>query len=138
MNALMLIWPVIIMPLICSIWPTAYMTHMPHYVSYATGINYNISSYPIFDGYFGYIWVIWVIVSHISHLSHNESWWVIWLTWVMLSPHLCWIFGYFGLLLISRVMSHRSHNESWWIIWLTCVILSHISHFESYKSIWVR
>ena len=136
MNALMLIWPVIIMPLICSIWPTAYMTHMPRCVSYASGINCNMFiKLP-------YIWrIFWLYLSHmshISHLSHNESWWVIWLTWVMLSPHLCWIFGYFGLLLISRVMSHRSHNESWWIIWLTCVILSYISHFESYKSIWVK
>ena len=128
MNALMLIWPVIIMPLICSIWPTAYMTHMPHCVSYASGINCNISCYPIFDGYFGYIWVIWVIVSHISHLSHNESWWVIWLTWVLMSPHLkqAIFAGYLDIL------DFCLYPESWVIE----VTMSHGESYDSHVSFW--
>ena len=91
------------------IWPTAYLTHMPHCVSlshtsYASGMN--ISSHPPLAGYLDILdfslypesYESWVIVSHISH---NESWWVIWLIWVMLRPlvsmlppHMCRHIGY--------------------------------------------
>ena len=125
------------------IWPTAYLTHMPHCVSlshtsYASGIN--ISSHPPFAGYLDILdfslypesYESWVIVSHISH---NESWWVIWLIWVMLSPlvsmlppHMCRHIGYLGYIWVIWVivshLSHISHNESWWVISLTWVMLS--------------
>ena len=140
-------------------WPTAYLTHMPHCVSlshtsYASGIN--ISSHPPFAGYLDILdfslypesYESWVIVSHISH---NESWWVIWLTWVMLSPNLkqAIFAGYLDILdfclypeswVIEVTMSHGESYDShvsFWVIDVNLSQITNLSHFESYQSFWV-
>ena len=105
------------------IYHTAYMTYMPHCVSYASGINSTISSHPIFDGYFCYIQsyespkLQWVMMSHMTHMSLGEP--------TSQAGYICWICGYFGLLLIS--LSHESQTSQW--VMVNCMI--HMCHLES-------